>query len=97
MERLEDGYLNLYKYWNNRKKRSEMIVEGYDRKMILVSRSSFQKQTIKFFKGYPALSAKIARNVYTFNDLQRVVVDYNDWKRKNILYQIFCTTKTLIS
>lgn len=83
MERLEDGYLNLYKYWNNRKRRFETIVESYNRKMTLVNRKSFQKEMMETFKEYPALSAKIARNVYTINDLQTVVVDYNNWKRKD--------------
>jgi hypothetical protein len=87
MERLEDGYLNLYKYWNNRRKRFEMIVEGYSRKMTLITRKGFQKQMMETFKEYPALNAKIARNVYNINDLQAVVLDYNSWKEKNKVYQ----------
>lgn len=80
MERIEGGNVNLYKFWNNNRKRFEVILTSEGTKMTLVNRIRFRKQMTAYFKNNPELSAKIVRNVYNFEDLPAMVREHNQWK-----------------
>lgn len=84
MERLESGYVYLYKYWNNKRKRFEFILEGDDKKMTLVKRFRFRKEMSVYFQDHQLLRAKIIRSVYRMKHLKKIVHQYNDWKQKAI-------------
>jgi hypothetical protein len=80
MEVVEDGHVTFYKYWNNDKRRFELLLEDANKSMILVNKSKFSKQMSEYFKDYAVLKAKILRGVYKKRDLDKIVSEYNSWK-----------------
>ena len=59
MEVVEDGSVTFYKYWNNNKRRFEMLLEDANKSMVLVTKSKFSNQMSEYFKDYDVLKAKI--------------------------------------
>lgn len=82
MERIESGFLTLYKYWNNNRRKFEMILEGNDKKMTLVKKRGFRKQMTSYFKDHQLIKAKLIRNIYKYKHLSEMVKIYNDSKDK---------------
>ena len=74
----------LYKYWNNKRKRFEFILEGDDKKMTLVNRFRFRREMSVYFQDHQLLRAKIIRSVYRMKHLKKIVHQYNEWKQKAI-------------
>lgn len=82
MEVIEDGAVTFYKYWNNDKRRFEKLLEDANKSMILVSRSKFSDKMGEYFQDCEVLKAKILRGVYKPKDLDKIVAEYNTWKRE---------------
>lgn len=82
MEELQSGFVQLYKYWNNKKRRYEWLLEDKNKKMLQITKLNFDTEMMANFGDCNILKTQLTNGDYTFKDLETVVSTYNDWKRQ---------------
>ena len=83
MERRNEGVLKVYYYWNTDKERgfTQTFLENDGDYLMEVDFIGFKKQMTRYFEDYPKLQSKIKRGTYKKRDLDKMVAEYNEWKR----------------
>ncbi len=84
MEELSSGSFNLYKYWNNQRKRFELLLENSSKEMVLITKAKFSQQMVEYFGDNDLLKAKILRGVYKYKNASKAVNEYNTWKEEQL-------------
>lgn len=85
MELEVEGALNLYSYYiEMRAKREDPFqhsyyIKGETGKLTLIEEKTFRRQSRKFFKDYSAMSSQIGKKQFRYDNLKRMVRDYNFW------------------
>ncbi len=83
MERRNEGVLKVYYYWNTNKERgfTQTFLENDGDYLMEVDFIGFRKQMVLYFEDYPKLQSKLKKGTYKKRDLDKIVAEYNEWKR----------------
>jgi hypothetical protein len=84
MQRMNDGYIRVYEYWNTEGERGfiQTFLQRSDERLVEVNFQRFKKQMVLFFDDFPQLADKIERGAFGKNDLTQIVSEYNIWKSR---------------
>lgn len=82
MEEVQSGFVQLYKYWNNKKRRYEWLLEDKNKMMLQITKGNFEEEIMANFGDCNILKTQFSNGDYKFKDLETVVSAYNDWKRQ---------------